>query len=520
MTGAAFYGLERIPFVLFRLLLPPEICVRMQTILVIDPDADFLKWVAKHLGTPEVRVIGTVDARQGFESFQKEKPDLVLTELQLQPVTGMELLRRLRQTDPNALVILNTGFPPTNAVIEAMKLGAYEFLRKEALSYELRPVVEDALKTRESMRATAATPPPLDNLQQSIIGQSPAMQSVFKLIGRASRSTAPVLITGESGCGKEVVARAIHKFSARQHKEFIAINCAAIPENLLESELFGHEKGSFTGAVAQRIGRFEQGDNGTLFLDEIGDMPLPVQSKILRVLQEGEFSRVGGNQTLHTDVRILAATNRNLEKDVETNRFREDLFYRLNVIRIHLPPLRERREDILPLANFFLQRLAREHRMPPHRLSEEGIRHLESHSWPGNVRELENTLERACVLATADVLLPKDIPLGNAAPVRAGGSTVTLKSGTEKEEVSAEREALREITGLSSEGVSVLPSLARLLLDEMEKRPGEALLTRLENELIRQALEREQGDAATAAKRLGLTAAAFNKKLKSAQAES
>ena len=470
----------------------------MQTVLAIDPDADFLQWVAKHLTASDVRVIGATNADQGFAVFQQEKPDIVLSELQLQPVTGMELLRRIRQTDPNALVILNTGFPPTNAVIEAMKHGAYEFLRKEALSYELRPVVEDALKTRESMRTTAVVVPLLDNLQQSIIGQSPAMQGVFKLIGRASRSTAPVLITGESGCGKEVVARAIHRFSARQHKEFVAINCAAIPENLLESELFGHEKGSFTGAVALRVGRFEQCDGGTLFLDEIGDMPLPVQSKILRVLQEGEFSRVGGNQTLRTDVRILAATNRPLEQDVETNRFREDLFNRLNVIRIHIPPLRERHEDVL-------QRLAREHRLPPHRLSEEAIRHLEDHHWPGNVRELENTLARACVLATADVLLPKDIPLGSAQLSRPGAGSPPVPAVDET----------APATG--SQTPANLNAIARTLLDDLIQSPGRPILAELEHQLVLQAYEHTGQQTAAAAKLLGLTPALMAKKLKAAQ---
>ena len=246
------------------------------------------------------------------------------------------------------------------------------------------------------------------------------MQGVFKMIGRASRSDAPVMITGESGCGQGTRRPRHPPIQCAQHKEFVAINCAAIPEKLLESELFGHEKGSFTGATAQRVGRFEQCDGGTLFLDEIGDMPLPVQSKILRVLQEGEFSRVGGNETLSTDVRIIAATNRNLEREVEANRFREDLFYRLNVVRIHLPPLRERLEDILPLANFFLQRLAaRTPAAAASGLSEEAIRTLEEYDWPGNVRELENTIQRACVLATADVLLPKDILMGSVQPLRA-----------------------------------------------------------------------------------------------------
>jgi two-component system, NtrC family, nitrogen regulation response regulator GlnG len=475
----------------------------MQTILVVDPDPDFLAWVQKHLSTDTVRVIGVAQPDQALTLYTKEKPDLVLAELHTQPLSGMELLRRLRQNDPNALVILNAGFPPTNAVIEAMKLGAYEFLRKESLAYELRPVAEDALRTRESLK-TPAPPVPLDSLQQTIIGQSAPMQSVFKMIGRASRSFAPVLITGESGCGKEVVARAIHKFSARQHKEFVAINCAAIPENLLESELFGHEKGSFTGAVAQRIGRFEQCDGGTLFMDEIGDMPLPVQGKILRTLQEGEITRVGGNQTLRTDVRILAATNRDLESDVTTNRFREDLFYRLNVIRIHLPPLRERRDDILPLAQFFLQRLSKEHRLPPHRLSDDAIEHLLSWHWPGNVRELENTLARACVLSSSEMLLPKDIPLGTGSTGSVNFSTLAnAASGSSSDEA------------VPDEKSDPIAAAARLLLTAAEKNPGSSVLKALEDELIRQALEKAQGNQKQAAQWLSLTPAALAKKLKS-----
>jgi two-component system, NtrC family, nitrogen regulation response regulator GlnG len=470
----------------------------MQTVLAIDPDPDFLTWVTKHLTAPDVQVITAPTADVGFQLVQKQAPDLVVADLHLSPVNGMELLKRIRQNDPNSVVILHADFPPSHSVIEAMKLGAYEFLRKGSLIHELRPVVEEALASRESILATAAVTP-LDTLQQQIIGQSPPMQSVFKLIGRASRSVAPVMVTGESGCGKEVVARAIHKFSSRVHKEFVAINCAAIPEQLLESELFGHEKGSFTGAVAQRIGRFEQCDGGTLFLDEIGDMPHQVQSKLLRVLQEGEFSRVGSNQTLKTDVRILAATNRNLEKDVESNRFREDLFYRLNVIRIHLPPVRERREDIRPLAQFFLQKIAKENRLPTYRLSEEAMRHLERWPWPGNVRELENTLRGAIVLATSDVLLPKDIPLA-------------MTQGTPAPEASAPSDKAPSAAP-TNEGL--LAAAVRLLVQEAVTQTGTTgLIEMVENELTRQAWLHTGQDAAQTAKLLGLSSAALTKKLK------
>ena len=393
-----------------------------QTVLVVDTENDFLEWVEKYLGAPTVKILTCLDAESALKIFAEQTPDLVIAELRLPPFNGMDLLRRIRQQNPNAMVVLTTGFPPTTSVIEAMKLGAYEFLRKESLIYDLRPVVESALKAGEEMRSVNALSDAESEksneltaaqLEDSIIGKSAAMQDVFKLIGRVSGSDAPVLITGESGSGKEVVASAIHKFSPRAQNEFVAINCAAIPENLLESELFGHEKGSFTGATAQRIGRFEQCDGGTLFLDEIGDMPFATQSKILRVLQEGEVTRVGGNANIHTDVRILAATNKKLEREVEEGAFREDLFYRLNVVRIHIPPLRERNEDIRLLANFFLQRLSIRKGGPRLRFSDDALAFLEAYEWPGNVRELENTVQRACVLATADVLLPKDLPLGN-----------------------------------------------------------------------------------------------------------
>lgn len=390
--------------------------------MLVDPDEDFLKWAEKHLQTPHTEIICQTDSSKALDAFLKNPPDLIIAELYTDPLGGMDLLRKVRLTDPNAMVILTTGFPPTNSVIEAMKLGAYDVLRKESLPYDLRPVVDDALKEGEAIRSTPTQNPQYitqEHPGETIIGTAPAMQEVFKMIGRASRGDAPVLITGESGSGKEVVADAIHNFSRRAGSEYVTINCAAIPENLLESELFGHEKGAFTGATAMRKGRFEQCDGGTLFLDEIGDMPIQTQGKILRVLQSGEFSRVGGNDSLHADVRILAATNKNLEKSVDDGTFREDLFYRLNVVRLHIPPLRQRREDIRPLADFFLKRIAGQKHGAQLRLSDDASALLESYNWPGNVRELENTLYRASILTTTDVLLPKNIPLGSATLTRA-----------------------------------------------------------------------------------------------------
>lgn len=384
-------------------------------LFIVDSDTDFTTWAASHLKADDVIIDRFEKAEDALVAYAKNRPDLVLSEARLPGLSGIELLKRLRQQDPNAMVLLFSGLAGTSAVIESMRLGAYDFLRKEQMPYDLRSVVESALRAVEGRKATLAAPSSVtpESIQETIIGRSGAMQEVFKLIGRVSRSDAAVMITGESGCGKELVARAIHKFSPRSQKEFVGINITAIPDNLLESEIFGHEKGAFTGAVSQRTGRFEQCDGGTLFLDEIGDMPLAVQSKLLRVLQDGEFSRVGGNETLKTDVRVLAATNKKLEEEVAAGRFREDLFYRLNVVRIHIPPLRERREDVRILAEFFLQRMAVRKRMPQMRFSEDALGLLEAYDWPGNVRELENTLQRAAALCNTDVLLPTDIPLGS-----------------------------------------------------------------------------------------------------------
>lgn len=388
---------------------------KKQSLLIVDHDVDFIAWVKHQIESTGVQVFVETTCDTAYRTFCEKLPDLVLTEMTLSPMTGKELLVKIRKHSPNAMVIVTSALVTTQSVIETMKLGAFDFVRKEQLPFNLKIVIDSALKEAEAIRKALAPTPQLtvEQHQDDIVGKSEAMQQVFKMVGRVSASEATVMITGESGSGKELVARAIHHYSPRHHKTFLAINCAAIPENLLESELFGHEKGAFTGAHNQRIGRFEQCDGGTLFMDEIGEMPLPVQSKLLRVLQGGEFSRVGGTQTLRTDVRIVAATNKQLEQEILQKTFREDLFYRLNVVRIHLPPLRQRVEDIQLLAEYFLQRIANKKLRPLLKLSEEAIRVLEAYPWPGNVRELENTMERASVLASSDILLPKDLPLGS-----------------------------------------------------------------------------------------------------------
>jgi len=468
----------------------------MLTILIVDPETDFLEWAQHQLTTPTTTVLTATAADEALKIFAKEDPDLVITETHLQPFSGMELLARIRQRDPNAMVILISAFGTTQSVIESMKLGAFDFIRKEALPFNLKPVVDAALTSQAEMRAATAFKPQLtvEQHNESIVGQSPAMQQVFKMIGRVAHSEAPVMITGESGSGKELVARAIHHYSSRSEASYLAINCAAIPENLLESELFGHEKGAFTGAVAQRVGRFEQCNSGTLFLDEIGDMPLQVQSKILRVLQEGEFSRVGGNVTLKTDVRIIAATNKMLEQEVADKRFREDLFYRLNVVRIHLPPLRQRKEDIRLLAEYFLQKVSSMRHTPRHRISEEAVRVLEAYPWPGNVRELENTIQRASVLATSDVLMPKDIPLGMTSPINESSS---------------------KFQGHQSGGSGdfTVESAIELLLSKALADSSIQLLPWLEREFTLYAMQTTRGNQVKSAKLLGITRATLRKRI-------
>ena len=386
------------------------------TLLLVDSDIDFLDWATKHLEAQDLRILRCDSSEKALKVLASTQVDLVVADLLTQPIDGLELLTKVRAHDAGIVTILLAGFPSTTQIIEATRLGARDVLRKESLNFELRPVVESAFQiiaNRRSADQPHQKLPAADN-RVKMIGQSRLIQETFKLVGRVAPSDAPALVTGESGTGKELVAEAIHEYSPRRKNDFIAINCGAIPENLLESELFGHEKGSFTGAMARRAGRFEQCDGGTLFLDEIGDMPQSVQVKLLRVLQDGTFARVGSNETLKSDVRIVAATNKDLAEEVAKGTFREDLYYRLNVVEIHLPPLRERREDIPLLAEFFLQRLARKYGLAKIKLSGEAIDTLQTHRWTGNVRELENTMARACALAESSLLLSDDIPFARS----------------------------------------------------------------------------------------------------------
>jgi DNA-binding NtrC family response regulator len=450
------------------------------TLLLVDPDLDFLDWATKHLAAKNLRILRCDNAANAIKVVEKTRVGVVVAAMEMEPFDGMEFLGRVLQQSPQTLVILTTGFPTTGQIIEATQRGAHDVLRKESLAFELRPVVESALQTQDDRRSAdqpMTEAPKHDGGRVKMIGVSRALQEVFKLVGRVARSDAPVLIAGESGTGKELVAKAVHEYSPRRQKEMITINCGAIPENLLESELFGHEKGSFTGAIARRAGRFEQADGGTLFLDEIGDMPLTIQVKLLRVLQDGSFSRVGANETITTDVRIIAATHKNLAEEVSAGRFREDLYYRLNVVEIRIPPLRERIEDVPLLAEFFLQRTTKKNGMARIRISAEAVNALQSHTWPGNVRELENTIARACALASSNILLPADIPLASAP----GRSPAFL-------------------TASIDQLINIAPT-------------GENLLDWISQEIAKRALERADGDLKEASTVLNLPLSELRKLL-------
>ncbi len=466
-------------------------CTAMEKILVVDDDADIRRAFRRNLESQTLQVVDASAAEDAIRMVAQERPNLVVMDIRMGTTSGLDTLRKLRELDPKLLVIMMTAYGTTQTAIEAMKLGAYDYVLKPLEVPKLKALIESALKAARDMREVVSYQPLLDteDYTEGIVGQSEPMQQVFKLIGQVSQSEATVLITGESGTGKELVARAIYHHSRRAEKPFMAINCAAIPENLLESELFGHEKGAFTGAGERRIGKFEQCDEGTIFLDEIGDMPPATQTKILRVLQNGEFQRVGGNQTFHVDVRIITATNKHPEQLVAAKRFREDLYYRLNVVRIHLPPLRERPDDIPLLVDYFLQRLASSGKSPGKvtKISSDALKILKQSSWPGNVRELENVIERAAVVARSDSILPNDLPAEVREP-----KTVVVPP----EDLAAAIDA----------AVRPLYALAK-------KDPKLKIMAVVERELIARALAETNGNQVQAAKLLGVTRATLRKRI-------
>jgi two-component system nitrogen regulation response regulator GlnG len=384
----------------------------MDSILVIDDEEGIRTAIREVLSSDKIHVDVADCESEGIRSFLQEPPLVVLLDIRLGNDSGLETFRRLKQIDPRVIVIFITGHGSTDLAIETTKLGAFDYLIKPLDFSQLKSVVEQGCKIARIMRAPASLSNPAENSVESdkIIGSSHQMQSICKSIGRLAPQDINVLILGESGTGKELIARAIYQHSRRSQATFLAINCAAIPEQLLESELFGHEQGAFTGADRRRVGKFEQCNGGTIFLDEIGDMPLATQAKMLRLLQNGEFQRVGGNTTLRTDVRLIAATNQNIEVMIEQNKFRRDLYYRLRGVTLNLPALREHKEDIAELAHYFVFRFNSQLGTRVETISEAAIERLLSYSWPGNVRELQSVIREAMIASTGPTLLEEFLP--------------------------------------------------------------------------------------------------------------
>src|SRR6266550_4725424 len=407
------------------------------TLLVADDDPGVRESLERTLTREGYRVVLASDGRAALERVQAGGVDLIVTDLRMPGLTGLELLRAAKAIMPDVDVILLTAFGTVEEAVKAMKDGAYDFLTKPFRREQLIKLVDKALERRDLIEQNRALKKQLEDIRAKgqMIGASPSFRRMLTLVEQIADSSATILIQGESGAGKELVARAIHERSGRRTGPFVAVNCAALPETLLESELFGYEKGAFTGAAGRKEGRFELAHGGTLFLDEVSDLSPVTQPKILRVLQEGEFERLGGTHTIQVDVRIVAATNQDLAEMVRERRFREDLYYRLNVITIRVPPLRERHEDIRVLAEHFLRLYAAKNNRRLEGFADEALRRLEGYSWPGNVRELENVIERGVVLARASLIDLADLPeeIAGATPLPEG--VLSVRIGTPLAEV-------------------------------------------------------------------------------------
>ena len=434
------------------------------TIWIVDDDKS-IRWVLeKAFANEELEVVSFDNADKLLARITDQPPDVIISDIRMPGTDGITMLGQIKQRNPDIPVIIMTAYSDLDRAVSAFQSGAYEYLPKPFDVDEVITLVKRAIEQRESRQTRAR---PVEEISETnIVGSAPAMQEVFRAIGRLSNSNLTVLITGESGTGKELVAKALHRHSPRHDRPFIAINTAAIPRELLESELFGHEKGSFTGADARRTGRFEQANGGTLFLDEIGDMPADLQTRLLRILANGEFYRVGGHEPVKVDVRVITATHQNLERKVSDGSFREDLLHRLNVIRVHVPPLSERRSDIPQLTKFFLQRSARELQVESKFILPETQTFLDKFSWPGNVRQLENFCRWITVMAPG-----KDIHLEDLPPELKETSGQSSANGNWESELRrwVEANLLQGETRLLGEA---LPKFERILIEEALRQTG------------------------------------------------
>ncbi len=456
----------------------------MPAILIVEDEAKMRRLLELNLGEDGFTTFSAGDAETGLKLLHENSIDLVLTDLKLPGMNGQEFLEAVKRQNAALPVVVMTAFGSVETAVEAMKAGASDYVLKPFSLTEMRMVIHKELDVRNLREENRSLREALGKryAHPNIVARSPKMQEVLATVERVAPTNSTILLGGESGVGKDLIARAIHEKSKRASGPFLKINSTAIPENLLESELFGFEKGAFTGAVASKPGKFELADKGTLFLDEIGDVPPAIQVKLLRVLQEREFERLGGTRTIKVDVRLIAATNRDLREALEQGTFREDLYYRLNVVPIDIAPLRERREDIPDLANLFIARFAGDSGKPVEGITPEAMQILVNHHWPGNVRELQNVIERACALAKDSVLTPADIHLDVRPSKAANGAAGFLPDGMTLEQWEDEmvQEALRRANGNKSQAARLL-GLSRNALryrlskigisDEGEKEP-------------------------------------------------
>lgn len=448
----------------------------LSKILVVDDEESIREFFQIMLKREGYEVLTASNGREALEFLKKEGPsavDLVISDIQMPEMSGMELLTTIKETDPELMFIMITAFGSTETAVEAMKLGAYDYVQKPFKIDEVKIIIRQALEKRSlkmensQLKKELGTKYAFDN----IIGGAPPMMRIYEMVKRVANTKSSVLITGESGTGKELIARAIHYNGPLKDKPFVTVNCGAIPENLMESEMFGHKKGSFTGAIADKKGLFEVANGGTIFLDELGELPLTMQVKLLRVIQEGTFKRVGGTEDVTVDVRIVSATNRNLEVEVRAGRFREDLFYRMNVIQIACPPLRERKEDVVMLANHFLDKFSSSLGIGVKKVSNEAMEVLKRYHYPGNVRELENIIERTVALEPGTVILPESLPRhlleaqtspGSVGPLDAHKIEITDDNGIDLEKLVAEFERTLLTKALAQTG-GIKKKAARLL---------------------------------------------------------
>lgn len=502
---------------------------KIPVILIIDDDAEIRYSLTRVLSSRNWQVVEAASGEQGIAVVKQSPPNLVFLDIRMGGMSGIEALQHIRSANPKQMVVLMTAFGTAQTAIEAMKYGAFDYIMKPFDSQKVLTLADTALQAHADMHAASSYRSMLnsEDYKEGIVGSSGVMQDVFKTIGQVTASDVTVMVTGESGTGKELVARSIWKHSHRAAKPFIAVNCAAIPDNLIESELFGHEKGSFTGATGQRLGKFELCDGGTIFLDEIGDMALATQTKILRVLQQGEIQRVGGTETIRVDVRILAATNKDLEAMVRAKTFREDLYYRLNVVRIRMPALRDRGNDIPQIVDFCLQNLVKQRKVRVSKVSPEAMTVLEAYRWPGNVRELENVIYRSAVIAQGDAILFKDLPpeIRHAVaglPSVGAPSGIASSGAGESPPVAQSGQGADAPPRIGTRPLGETPAKVEfpLTLDraldflhaELSRNP-EPILERLEREMIERALRATQGNQLRAAETLGITRTTLRKRI-------